>query len=108
MNGQIKTVTLIYLDIKKFLKTLLVCDNMSNNENAINKNAFEDFIKTNLCNPQFKNKFVAFVNGEFQDVEDKQNILIKKMYNKFGNVDMYVGKITDKKEIALIDTPEFI
>ena len=79
----------------------------TSNEHMKNKNAFENFVNTNLHNPQFKDKFVAFVNGEFQDVGDKRNMLIEKTYDKFGNVDMYVGKVTDQKKIILIDTPEF-
>ncbi len=82
-------------------------DDLTFNENVKNKSAFDDFIKTNLENPKFKNKFVAFVNGEFQDIGDKRNALIEKMYDKFGNVDMYVDKVTDQKKVIVIDTPEF-
>ena len=77
-------------------------------ENIENKNAFEAFTKINLNNLQYKDKFVAFVNGEFQGISNKKNALIEKMYDKFGNVDMYVDKITDQREIILMDTPEFI
>ena len=72
-----------------------------------NKQKSEDFVKINLNNSEYKNHFVAFVNGKFQGVGDKRNALIGKMYDKFGNVDMYVDKVTDEKEIVIIDTPEF-
>lgn len=91
----------------EILKNILMYKNMPNTENIENKDAFEDFARNNLNNPQFKNKFVAFVNGKFQDAGDKKNVLIKKMYDEFGNVDMYVHKITDQRKIVLIDTPEF-
>ena len=73
-----------------------------------NKIAFYDFKENNLENPRFKDKFVAFVNGKFQDVGDKENALIGKMYDKFGSVPMYVGKITDKKEFVFIATLESV
>ncbi len=78
-----------------------------NNENVENKNAFEDFLRAHLDDPAYKNKFIAFVNGKFQAVGDKRNALIDEMYDKFGNVDMYVDKVTDHKQVILIDTPEF-
>ena len=89
------------------LQHISASSKLTSNENIENKNAFTDFVQTNLDNPKFKNKFVAFVNGIFQDVGDKRNALIEKMYDKFGNVDMYVDKITAQKKVILIDTPEF-
>ncbi len=89
------------------LKNIPMHKNITNTENIQNKSAFENFAKNNFNNSQFKDKFVAFVNGEFQDAGYKKNALIKKMYDKFGNVDMYVHKITGQK-MVLIDTPEFI
>ena len=89
------------------LRNISTHQNLTSNENTKNKNAFDDFIKTNLDNPKFKNKFVAFVNGKFQDIGDKRNALIEKMYNEFGNVDMYVDKVTDQRKVILIDTPKF-
>ena len=77
------------------------------NEYTQNKGAFDDFVKRNLDNPRFRNKFVAFVDGRYQGVESKENVLIMQMYDRFGNVHMYVGKVTDQEEIVLIDTPEF-
>ena len=92
------------LKVRKVLQNISTPSNTINHEN---KNAFENFVKTNLDNPEFKNKFVAFVNGEFQDLSDKRNALIEKIYDKFGNVDMYVDQVTDQKKVILIDTPEF-
>ena len=79
----------------------------SDNENVENKNAFERFLRSHLDNPEYKNKFAAFVNGKFQAIGDKRNALIDEMYDKFGNVDMYVDRVTDHKQVILIDTPEF-
>ena len=76
-------------------------------ENEENENAFNDFLKDHLDDPKYKNKFVAFVNGRFQDTGDTESALVNKMYEQFGDVYMYVGKITDQVETFLIDTPEF-
>ena len=79
----------------------------SDDENEENENAFNDFLKDHLDDPKYKNKFVAFVNGRFQDTGDTESALVNKMYEQFGDVYMYVGKITDQVETFLIDTPEF-
>ncbi len=92
---------------RKALQNISISNKSIGNENIENKNAFEDFVKTNLNNPKFKNKIVAFVHRKFQDVGDKRNALIEKMYDQFGNVNMYVDKVTDQKKVILIDTPEF-
>ena len=86
-------------------KNIRTYSHFKNDKNTVNKKAFEDFVKINLNSSEYKNRFVAFVNGKFQGVGDKRNTLIGKMYDKFGNVDMYVDKVTDEKEIVLIDTP---
>ena len=105
-----ETVSCSYFTAKIFanvFKDITISKDIANNENSKNKNAFDNFANVHLNDLEYKNKFVAFVNGTFQDVGDKKNALIKKMYDKFGNVDMYVHKITDQRKIILIDTPEF-
>ena len=87
-------------------KTTFSCECVDD-ENTRNEIAFNEFLKTHLNDPKYKNKFVAFVNGKLQDVGNKKNALIEKIYDKFGNVDMYVDRVTHQKEIILIDTPEF-
>ena len=105
-NKQKSNCFLDFTEIKA-LQNISIYNKSTGNENIENKNSFNDFVNTNLNNPQFKNKFVAFVDGKFQDSGDKRNALIDKMYDKFGNVDMYVDKVTDQKKVILIDTPEF-
>ena len=72
-----------------------------------NENVFNDFLKNHLDDPKYKNKFVVFVNGKLQDTGNVRSALAKKMYDQFGNVNMYVGKITDRIETVRISTPEF-
>lgn len=72
----------------------------------INKDrmVFNNFVKEHIDDPNFKDKYIAIVNGKFEDVGDERIPLIKKIYAKFGKVDMYVGKVTNKKRIVMIDT----
>ena len=60
-------------------------------KNAINENAYRDFVSDNSDSPEFKGKFVAFVHGKLQGSDRSQMDLISRMYDKFGNVYMYVG-----------------
>lgn len=61
--------------------------------------AFESFLKENIDNVQYHDKYVAFVNGNLQGVDDKRVNLIKLMYERFGNVKMIVEKVTEKQEV---------
>jgi len=74
--------------------------------NPTNKMAFNTFLTENVYNPQYTNKFVAFVNGKFEGVDEDRSKLVKEMYDKFGNVETYVGKVTLSQEIKIIDSPE--
>ncbi len=72
-----------------------------------NKTAFEKFLKENINNPKYRNKYVGFVNGNIEDyVSSSEGDLIRKIYNKYGNVEMYVGKISEIQDIWVIDMPE--
>ena len=76
--------------------------------NDSNKNAFNDFVKENVNNPQFYDRYVVFVNGQFQGVGDVESDLVKAMYDKFGNVGMCVGCVTLTPGEEILDSPELI
>ena len=71
-----------------------------------NKDAFENFVKNNVHNPQFSGKYVVFVDGCLQGVSDTEIDLVKKIYKKFGNIEMYVGCVSQNMQIELIESPE--
>ena len=73
---------------------------------ADNKAAFKKFVKNNLHNPEFSNKYVIFAYGDFQDVGNDEFELVDKIYKKFGNIDMYVGRVSQKIQIERIESPE--
>jgi hypothetical protein len=64
-----------------------------------NKTAYINFVKKHVNDPKYKGRFVAFVDGKLQGVDDKERVLAKKVYDKCGYVDMYVGKVTTQKTI---------
>ena len=70
-------------------------------KNAVNEDAYLDFVSHNSTNPEFKGKFVAFVHGKFQGSDRSQLDLISRMYDKFGNVYMYVGRSSG---VAYVET----
>ena len=86
----------------------LTTHSLSKDKNAKNEAAFNKFKLDHIDDPKFKNKFVAFVHGSFQDSDDAPNTLIQNMYDKFGNVPMYVDKITNSKKIIRLRTPRFV
>ena len=96
--------------VEYFRKTLKdnSLKNITNNKNSKNKRVFEDFVKTHLDNPEYAGKYAAFVDGHFQKCSIDKIDLVKEMYDKFGNIEMYVGKIASPKTTIVIDTPEFV
>ena len=71
-----------------------------------NRSAFNDFVRSNIDNPEFRDKYVVFVNENFEAVGDSEVELVRKMRAKYGNIDMYVGKVSYEKTIYLIESPE--
>ena len=76
-------------------------------KNAINENAYWDFVSRNSTNPEFKGKFVAFVHGKFRGSDRSQLDLISRMYDKFGNVYMYVGRSSGVEYVETV-TPKVL
>lgn len=77
-------------------------DDISNNEN---QQAYDLFVKDNHDNVTLQEKYVVFVNGKFEKIGNNYKELVKKMYEKHGNVEMYVGRVSGKKDIAIISSP---
>lgn len=77
-------------------------------QNTKNEDAFKKFKTEHINDPEFKDRFVAFVKGEFQDVGDDELKLIEAMDEKFGDVEMFVDTISKDKKIERLRTPRFI
>lgn len=76
-------------------------------KNRKNVIAFNKFKAEHMDDPEFKDRFVAFVHGEFQAVGDKEVALIEQMYDRFGNVPMCVDVMNDRQKIVYLRTPRF-
>lgn len=70
--------------------------------NAVNKKAYLDFVARNSANPEFKGKFVAFVRGKFEGSDRSQRDLVYRMYDKFGNVPMYVSRASGVADVVTV------
>ena len=76
-------------------------------KNAKNKEAFDAFRKANLNNPEFRGKFVAFIDCKFAGVDEKRYPLLLRLDEKFGSVDMHLDQITDKELVLDLTTLRF-
>lgn len=72
------------------------------------KAAFKQFAENNHSNPKYADKYAVFVHGNLYDVGDTTTELIKKVHETFGNVDMYVGNVSEGTQTALIESPELL
>lgn len=77
-------------------------DNMNEDDNAANRRAYWDFVASNSTNPEFEGKFVAFVHGNLEGDDRSRSTLISRMYDKFGNVHMYVGRSSGVMDVATV------
>jgi len=59
-----------------------------------------------IVQPEFVGKYVAIIKGKMEGVGENKNQLAKEMYQKFGNVEMFVGNVSLKTHVGTIDTPE--
>lgn len=71
-----------------------------------NKSAFNDLVMDKVYDPAYAEKYAVFVNGTLEGVNTIRSKLVKEIYDKFGNVEMFIDKITLKNNIEIIDSPE--
>ena len=72
-----------------------------------NQLVYELFVKTNNINALQK-KYVVFVNGKLEEFGDSEIELVNKTYDKYGNVEMWVGRTDGEKDVCLIDNVEYV
>lgn len=71
-------------------------------DNDVNDAAYRAFVAANSDNPELEGMFVAFVHGSFQGRDRSQLDLICRMYDRFGNVPMYVGRSSGVMDVATV------
>lgn len=91
------------IETSKILFTFEVSDNFKINKN---RNAYDIFVNEHLHDPKFQEKYVVFVNEQLKDVADDEVELVKRIHEKYGNIDMYVGKVSLEKTKGIIESPE--
>lgn len=72
--------------------------------NYANRKAFEAFVDRHKGDARFKHKYVAFVHGKYRGSDLSMTPLVHRMYDEFGNVEMYVDKISPDKHEHMIAT----
>ena len=70
--------------------------------NYANRKAFEAFVDQHKEDAQFKHKYVAFVHGKYQGSDLSMTPLVHRMYDEFGNVEMYVDRVPPKEQKCII------
>lgn len=83
-------------------------DTSNNPDGNENEQAYDLFVRNNSDDVTLQGKYVVFVNGKLEETGDSKIELIKKMYDKHGNIEMYVGRTSGEKDKCIIDTPEFV
>lgn len=76
-------------------------------KNEVNSKAYRDFVVRNSSNPEFEGEFVAFVHGKFEGSDRSRSDLVRRMYDRFGNVCMYVGRSSGVEDV-LTTTPQVL
>lgn len=76
-------------------------------KNEVNSKAYWDFVAQNSSNPEFEGKFVAFVHGKFEGSDRSRSDLVHRMYDRFGNVYMYVGRSSGVEDVLTV-TPQVL
>jgi len=69
------------------------------------KQIFTELKPQLMKQPKYIGKYVAIVKGKMEGVGENKNQLAKEMYQNFGNVEMFVGKVESKRSIGMIKSP---
>ena len=73
-----------------------------------NQLAYELFVKTNPKGDTSQKKYVVFVNGKLDEFGDSESELVGKMYDKHGNIEMWVGRTSGERDTHIIESPEYV
>ena len=74
-------------------------------EFEINVNAYQIFLNTNLSNPYYRDKYVVFIHGILCGIGEIKTEIIKKIQKKYGDIDMYVGRISENRPTVKFRSP---
>lgn len=69
-----------------------------------NIKAYEAFVRQHAEDAEFKDKYVAFVHGKYGGSDTSEIALVCRMYDRFGNVEMYVDKLQPDEQTHMMAT----
>lgn len=90
------------LDKRTMLKDMLHEIHDRADPNYANRKAFEAFVDQHKEDARFKHKYVAFVHGKYRGSDPSMTPLVHRMYDEFGNVEMYVDRVPPKKQKCIM------
>lgn len=70
--------------------------------------AFETFKKNNVGDPNMRDVVVGFVDGKLECIGHGLEDTISAIYDRCGNVPMYVNSISGSERVVRLRTPRFI
>jgi len=70
------------------------------------RGAFLQMRQMLLAEKSYRDKYVAVLNGSVVDYDEDEVKLLKRVYDRFGYVPVYVERLGEKRRIAEISTPE--
>ena len=70
------------------------------------KRAFEKLRPELLKDPNYKQKYVAIINGKVVDSDFDETALAIRVYQTHGYISLYAGKVTEEKEYLKLSSPE--
>lgn len=69
------------------------------------KQIFKELKPQLMKQPKYVGKYVAIVKGKMEGVGENKNQLAKEMYQNFGNVEMFIGKVESESIAGIIKSP---
>jgi len=70
------------------------------------KNSFVKLKEILLSDPAYLNKYVAVVDGKVVDSDYDDSVLAERVYEGFGYIPLFIGKITRQKRVVELPSPE--
>lgn len=70
--------------------------------------AFREMKAELLENPKYRDRFVAIHGGRVVDVDEDRRALARRVYERYGYVPIYMGRVEAAERILEVPSPEVI
>jgi hypothetical protein len=68
--------------------------------------AFKKLKQKYVSDERFRGKFIAVLDGKLVDCDEDDRKLAKRVYDCYGYRPIYIGKVTEKRRIVDLPSPE--